>query len=853
FQVTDNEIISVKAKNKARVKENTSFKVNTCLFSKYIANTDGDIRWEYKAEGDSAYITSKVIGKECIFTFNKKGNYFVRAYINEASKCTPFKIKIGEAKVLKSSWIDEDGYAYGNDTANYKISKAGLDQQVYAYAQLEEVANEKVTLEIWEQAYKQEVIKTIKEVAVNGKGVFKQAVALNRLKQLKDGSSLAFRIFNSAGKDIQKVSNIYSNKLRISDSKELLKAYYTTGGGSILTKFMEYSQQVTLEIVTSNMVGEALDIELYQLIDWSITDWNGDTKAIAGTKQKVTVNSNGKAELQFTIENCWELDYAMKDKSYLEIIPKVNNQFYGGLSTNKNNYIYRLKISPEAEKLNAEKSPQSCNLVQIEKVAGSKEKKERCNNCDSDITLDEIRNVCADDNGKCLISEIAMITKGLPYLNQYRKKVGIDTCTRKAHFLAQLAAESKFYSLQENFNWYWKSLIPTFKSYFKQFKTQVAKETKAKKLGREEKDGVSLTLEEQKTLANAIYGSKHPIGKGAGHKEGDGWRYSGKGFKQITWKTNYKEVQDFYNEKMKEDTESDVSWIDDDNPYKLKNNAKDAMVSALAFWGWKMITPRANYADEYAVKSVTYRINGALKGLDERKRYFLRAKEQLKIEECPLYKGKKWQEQELGTVIIIAGKSYKYGESKKNGDKWPVYKTSVYRRMSLDKYKELKRKEELPEPDYITYLARDAHGKELGTNKYPTKSDYRHGRGNEVPSGEHYLFKKTKGQSYKWYLGDKEHSPYILDNEGGDSRGGIAIHGGYPSGAVGCLTIHSGVYKNNSLVNEFYANVPDVDNLKNEKNRDVIVIIEPREVKEIGNWGSGAIKYEGIVEENTNQ
>ncbi|MCG8849807.1 hypothetical protein, partial [Tenacibaculum finnmarkense] len=371
FQVTDNEIISVKAKNKARVKENTSFKVNTCLFSKYIANTDGDIRWEYKEEGDSEYIASKVIGEECIFTFNKKGNYLVRAYIKNAAKCTPFKIKIGEAKLLQSNWIDEDGYAYGNDTANYKITKAGLDQQVYAYAQLEEVANEKVTLEIWEQAYKQQVIKTIKEVAVNGKGVFKQAIALNTIKKMKDGSSLAFRIFNASGKEIQKVSSKYSSKLRISDTKQLLRAYYTTGGGSILTKFMHYDQQVTLEVVTSNMVGEELDIELYQLIDWSLLDWNGDTKAIEGTKQKITVNSNGKAELQFTIKKSWELAYAKDDKGYLEIIPKVNNQFYGGLSTNKNNYIYRLKVSPEAEKLNAEKSPQSCNLVQIEKVAGS--------------------------------------------------------------------------------------------------------------------------------------------------------------------------------------------------------------------------------------------------------------------------------------------------------------------------------------------------------------------------------------------------------------------------------------------------------------------------------------------------
>ncbi|WP_438710539.1 hypothetical protein ACSTS3_16955 [Aquimarina muelleri] len=285
-------------------------------------------------------------------------------------------------------------------------------------------------------------------------------------------------------------------------------------------------------------------------------------------------------------------------------------------------------------------------------------------------------------------------------------------------------------------------------------------------------------------------------------------------------------------------------------PYKLKNNA-NAMTSALAYWGWKMINPRASYADEYAVKSVTYRINGALKGLDERKRYFLRAEEQLKIEECPLYKGKKWQEQELGTVIVVAGKSYKYGEPNDNGEKWPVYKTVVYQRMSLEKYKELKEKDKLPEPDYITYLTRDAHGSE---EDYGTKSSYRYGTNNETPPGEYYLFKRQSDkQRYQWHIGDIEKSASIIDTESGNDRKGIAIHGGYPLGSVGCLTIHQGKSKPNALIDDFYANVPDIDDLKGEKNRDVRIIIEPREVKEIGNWGSGATKYEGIVEENTNQ
>ena len=42
-----------------------------------------------------------------------------------------------------------------------------------------------------------------------------------------------------------------------------------------------------------------------------------------------------------------------------------------------------------------------------------------------------------------------MIKAALPYFNKYRKLAGLNTCIRKAHFLAQLAAETKFYDLQD--------------------------------------------------------------------------------------------------------------------------------------------------------------------------------------------------------------------------------------------------------------------------------------------------------------------------------------------------------------------------------------------------------------------
>ncbi len=808
------------------------------------------VKWVvYDSAFNEVTALSGTTGETFEFSNHKtEGVYYVEAYMNsseigrikkgKSSNCIK-KVTVTTPSVKRMEWTDSKGW--------YKTT-CGFDEEVYVKLKLDAFNGQKIKLKFYniqKDSSKTAIAETgAIMVGSNGEVNYKVAFPKDRYtSKLTNGSQkgtgyVVYEILPDDDQEVIKGAKAgmlhfeHGMKINVKSKAAIAGVFYEKSGKRV--RNVLYGDTIVCHIKSYNLIGKTVTVKVFRYDKALWVDFlNPDDEVSSFT---TIIDNEGKASFDFCIEKKWNGWVGTRETFYIEVdeVP-----WYSKAIRSQGVIIGFTK---------KDKLQNQVNPVVVEQAGYSKDKK-KCENCDKDITLDEIKNICSDDDGKCLISDTAMIEEALPYLNQYRKKVGIDTCTRKAHFLSQLAAETKFYSLQENFNWYWEPLITTFDSYFKKFNTKSAKETKAKELGREEKDGPALTLEEQKTLANAIYGKTHPIGKGAGHKDGDGWRYSGKGFKQITWKTNYKEVQNFYNKKMKEETESDVVWVDDENPYKLKNNAKDAITSALAYWGWKMINPRANYADEYAVKSVTYKINGALKGLDERKRYFLRAKNELTIEECPLYKGRKWQEEELGTVVVIAGKSYKYGEPNDSGDKWPVYKTSVYRRMSLDKYKELKDKSELPEPDYITYLARDAHGKE---SKYGDKSEYRYGTYNEAPPGEYYLFKKVKSQKYLWYLGDLEHNASIEDSESGNERTGIAIHGGYPSGSIGCLTIHKGKARPNELVNEFYANVPDIDNLKDEENRDVKVILEPREVENKGTWPSGATKYEGIVLENTN-
>lgn len=499
-----------------------------------------------------------------------------------------------------------------------------------------------------------------------------------------------------------------------------------------------------------------------------------------------------------------------------------------------------------AKNLTLDEATEKNNAVILgEEVKGEVKKNENntCLNCDKDITLDEIKKICIDDKGKCLVSDLSMITAALPHLNKYRKKVGINTCVRKAHFLAQISQESKFYDLQENFNWYWKPLIDTFSSYFNQFDSREAKETEAKRLGRANlPKNPGLTIEQQIKLANAIYGKTHPNGKLHINPD-DGWKYSGKGFKQITWKSNYIALEKYFNANMKIDNEADVDWTDGENPYKLKNNAKDAIVSALAFWGKNNINSVANENNAKSVEKVTKKINPNLKGLTERKQYFKNAVKVLKVDSC--LKGSAI-DIEKGTVVIVSGTDTKKEKDPAQNIYWVMYKTSVYKDISLQTFKKLQSSKKLPEPDFITYLSRDTHqtySKRLGSFKH---SDKRFGQYNEIPPGEYFLVPGLAGQSYKIYVIDSE-SKSAADANGisgiDGKRGGVAIHQYCPRFSVGCFTFNSG--KSTTPITNFLNQIPDLE-LNDDK--PVRFIVEERKVIE-STWDDpkkGTKKWTGI-------
>lgn len=163
-------------------------------------------------------------------------------------------------------------------------------------------------------------------------------------------------------------------------------------------------------------------------------------------------------------------------------------------------------------------------------------------------------------------------------LNSY----GLNTELRIDHFMAQIEHESGLKPISENLNYSSAGLLKIFKKYFATL--EIAKEFARK----------------PEKIANKVYADR--IGNGD-ECSGDGWRFRGRGFIQITGRANYIELS--------KDTKIDFL----NNPDLLLTEA-NSMVSALWFWNKNKLNL---LADADNVVAITRRINGGLNGLAHRK------------------------------------------------------------------------------------------------------------------------------------------------------------------------------------------------------------------------------------------
>ncbi len=180
-------------------------------------------------------------------------------------------------------------------------------------------------------------------------------------------------------------------------------------------------------------------------------------------------------------------------------------------------------------------------------------------------------------------------------------KYEITTEERVAGFVAQCAHESgNFLRLEENLNYSAEALEKVFGRYFGEGKRNAAEYAR-----------------QPEKIANYIYMDEFRSAKGAlgNTQPGDGWRFRGRGLKQLTGRNNYTT----FGKNIGMTAEEAAEYV------ATKQGALES-----ACWFWK----RANcndFADVRDIEGMSRRINGGTIGLEDRVNRWDRALELFEV------------------------------------------------------------------------------------------------------------------------------------------------------------------------------------------------------------------------------
>ena len=168
------------------------------------------------------------------------------------------------------------------------------------------------------------------------------------------------------------------------------------------------------------------------------------------------------------------------------------------------------------------------------------------------------------------------------------EKFGVNTPMRLAHFLAQTGHESGGFRITtENLNYSAKGLCGIFKKYFTELS---AKEFERK----------------PEKIANIVYANRMGNGNQA---SGEGYKFRGRGFIQLTGKTNYQA----FDKTVEDNIETNPDLV----------ATKYPLLSAAWFWSKNKLneTSDGGATDEIVTK-VTKKVNGGTIGLQDRIKHF---------------------------------------------------------------------------------------------------------------------------------------------------------------------------------------------------------------------------------------
>lgn len=190
-------------------------------------------------------------------------------------------------------------------------------------------------------------------------------------------------------------------------------------------------------------------------------------------------------------------------------------------------------------------------------------------------------------------------------LNRNISLYKLDTAFRRTHFFAQILQETgPQLKVEEGFMYKADSLIKIFKYFRKNPETaklhgyDIHRGVKA--------DGSRMSQDDFEAIANGAYGGRADLGNGD-YSSGDGWKYRGRGLKQLTGRHNYQALTSWHNRLAPHWPEDNVDFVEQPD---LLLAMKYATRSAANFWMTNKLYELADSgADSVAVDSITKIVN----------------------------------------------------------------------------------------------------------------------------------------------------------------------------------------------------------------------------------------------------
>ena len=574
--------------------------------------------------------------------FTKEGTYSVYAYVHKPGSPKGkgvVRITVSYPKFKSLEWKDENGKP---------VTYIGLRNKVFAHVSLLGCKGIPVNCRFYYNGYEGKTyLSALTPMTLSAAGKVKIALSLSgdQLKKIiedrkrfSNGQKIRIYLELSSRHWIENLTKasqhpiLFNDKIEFrslviykdSDCKEKLQGGIADSGSTVYVR-----------VSTANMETGKMRLDVYKHETGNQEEKSPKPSPVYSTS--CPVNSTGVYKFSLTLASP-----PYKEGTAYKVVVSwifssqssngnVNNNTNRQTSKEPKQYILKGKevlfsVKRHIPTPKAEPSKANVNRTEPEK--------DGCPRCNKDVTLEEIKQICINQSGKCVIEDDTMIKAALPYFNKYRKLAGLNTCIRKAHFLAQLAAETKFYDLQERFKYSNPDrMMAIFSSYFDSFKSLDAKKAEARRLS-----NLSMNKSNWPIIANTVYSSKNKLSKNH-TKQGDGWRYSGKGFHQISLKDTYTSIEEYA---IKE-CELDVKWALNDNPFKLKQNPYDAILSSIVYWKKVGLNGRAVGLSDKDVDNVSALMNKSKSEsiIVPRREFFHNAIEVLKVAQCVNLSNKK--------------------------------------------------------------------------------------------------------------------------------------------------------------------------------------------------------------------